>query len=117
MKELTELTVKFLLDEDMLEELEELQRGFHEWKNKDGEYPFKDFSLEKTFNAVMISGSKTYVREKINYAKFQIGLIDRDTYIKKVSEILTPEEKSPLPPAQMEKAHRPRKPEHKGPKL
>lgn len=47
MKELTELTVKFLLDEDMLEELEELQRGFHEWKNKDGEYPFKDFSLER----------------------------------------------------------------------
>ena len=116
-RQMKELTVKFLLDEDMLEELEELQRGFHEWKNKDGEYPFKDFSLEKTFNAVMISGSKTYVREKINYAKFQIGLIDRDTYIKKVSEILTPEEKSPVPPAQMEKAHRPRKPEHKGPKL
>ena len=65
----------------------------------------------------MTSGSKTYVREKINYGKFQIGLIDRDTYIKKVSEILTPEEKSPVPPAQMEKAHRPRKPEHKGPKL
>lgn len=50
-----ELTVKFLLDEDMLEELEELQRGFHEWKNKDGEYPFKDFSLEKTFNAFQIT--------------------------------------------------------------
>ena len=112
-----ELTVKFQLDDDMFAELEELQQGFHEWKNKDGEYPFKDFSLEKTFNAVMTSGSKTYVREKINYGKFQIGLIDRDTYIKKVSEILTPEEKSPVPPAQMEKVHRPRKPEHKGPKL
>lgn len=112
-----ELTVKFQLDDDMFAELEELQRGFHEWKNKDGEYPFKDFSLEKTFNAVMTSGSKTYVREKINYGKFQIGLIDRDTYIKKVSELLTPEEKSPVPPAQMEKDHRPRKPERKGPKL
>lgn len=110
---MNELTVKFQLDDDMFAELEELQQGFHEWKNKDGEYPFKDFSLEKTFNAVMTSGSKTYVREKINYGKFQIGLIDRDTYIKKVSEILTPEEKSPVPPApaQMEKAYRHRKPE------
>lgn len=51
-----ELTVKFQLDDDMFAELEELQQGFHEWKNKDGEYPFKDFSLEKTFNAVMTSG-------------------------------------------------------------
>ena len=67
------------------------------------------FRWKKTFNAVMISGSKTYVREKINYAKFQIGLIDRDTYIKKVSEILTPEEKSPVPPAQMEKGSPPQK--------
>lgn len=32
-----ELTVKFQLDDDMFAELEELQQGFHEWKNKDGE--------------------------------------------------------------------------------
>ena len=32
-----ELTVKFQLDDDMFAELEELQQGFHEWKNKDGQ--------------------------------------------------------------------------------
>ena len=35
MKELTELTVKFLLDEDMLEELEELLRKAKEAKRHD----------------------------------------------------------------------------------
>lgn len=111
------LKATFILNDDELKEIEELQEAFRQYKDEDGNYLFKNYTLEKTFDTIVTCGAGNYIRKKIKSAKLQLGLIDRETYIKKVSEILTPEEKSPVPPAQMEKDHRPRKPERKGPKL
>ena len=100
------LKATFILNDDELKEIEELQEAFHQYKDEDGNYLFKNYTLEKTFDTIMTFGAGNYIREKIKYAKLQLGLIDRETYIGYVlDDILTPEDEkeTPEPKSQKEK--------------
>lgn len=119
-KKMKKLKATFILNDDELKEIEELQEAFRQYKDEDGNYLFKNYTLEKTFDTIVTCGAGNYIRKKIKFAKLQLGLIDRETYIGNVlDDILMPEDEkeTPEPKSQKEKTYYPRRPENKGPKI
>lgn len=71
-----ELTFKYLATEREVEALEELLVIWREHESSDGTFPFKDWDLEKVFQAIMAGGSKYFVSKQIKDDQFRNGLID-----------------------------------------
>jgi len=63
--EYKKMDVKFLLDNEQISNLKVLLGRYQKYENKDGEFPFKDWTIEEVFEAVMGVGSKRIINDQI----------------------------------------------------
>lgn len=75
MSENREYTVTFTLNEEQEAQLEELKEAWQQYRGKDGNKPFKDWTIEKTFEAIMQYGSKYMIDAQIKKNQYELNLI------------------------------------------
>lgn len=73
-----ELTVKYLLNEKEITRLERLLEFWQQYESPDGTYPFKDWDIEKLFQALMEAGSSHVIDQKIKEDEWRKDLITYD---------------------------------------
>lgn len=76
-----ELTVKYLLNEKEITRLERLLAFWQQYESPDGTHPFKDWDIEKLFQALMEVGSSHIIDQKIKEDEWRKELITYDQMI------------------------------------
>lgn len=76
-----ELTVKYLLNEKEITRLERLLAFWQQYESQDGTHPFKDWDIEKLFQALMETGSSHIIDKKIKEDEWRKELITYDQMI------------------------------------
>ena len=76
-----ELTVKYLLNEKEITRLERLLAFWQQYESPDGTHPFKDWDIEKLFQALMETGSSHIIDKKIKEDEWRKELITYDQMI------------------------------------
>ena len=76
-----ELTVKYLLNEKEITRLERLLAFWQQYESPDGTHPFKDWDIEKLFQALMETGSSHIIDKKIKEDEWRKELIAYDQMI------------------------------------
>ena len=77
------VTFEYELNEREEKALEELLPFWQQWKGKNGNYPFRNWGLEKLFQAIMECGSRRFVSEQIKQDQWRKRLIDTDEWLNK----------------------------------
>lgn len=81
-----EITVKYLISDEEEDRLKKLLPTFQSYKNDNGEYPFRDWTIDNVFDAVMTQGSKYDINKKLAFIEWKQGLIDYDEMIRREKE-------------------------------
>jgi len=76
-----EMTVKYLLNEKEITRLERLLTFWQQYESPDGTHPFKDWDIEKLFQALMETGSSHIIDKKIKEDEWRKELITYDQMI------------------------------------
>lgn len=76
-----EMTVKYLLKEEEINRLERLLAFWQQYESADGTHPFKDWDIEKLFQALMEAGSSHIIDQKIKEDEWRKELITYDQMI------------------------------------
>lgn len=76
-------TVTYMMNEAECVALEELNRIFREYVCPDGRRPFADQTIEKTFEYVMMIGSRYDIARKISLSLMNMGLMSLEEFDKK----------------------------------
>jgi len=76
-----EMTVKYLLNEKEITRLERLLAFWQQYESPDGTHPFKDWDIEKLFQALMETGSSHIIDKKIKEDEWRKELITYDQMI------------------------------------
>ena len=85
------MKVEFLLDEREVKALEELLEEYQKFEAEDHSRPFKKWTIEKVFQAVMEPGSKKIISDKIQESQLMMNMIDEHSYLS-VDDFKTMEE-------------------------
>lgn len=75
------MKVEFLLDEREVKALEELLEEYQNIEMEDHSKPFKDWTIEKVFQAVMEPGSQKCISDKLQESQLRMNMIDEHSYL------------------------------------
>lgn len=75
---LTKIIFEYMANEREVKALEELLEIWKQYEEPVGTFPFKDWDLEKVFQAVTEAGISYFVSKQIKNDQFRKGLIDID---------------------------------------
>ena len=61
------MKVDYLLSDEQVERLEGLLQEWKQYQNPEGEYPFKDWDIEKVFSALMTTGCSYDIDKRMEF--------------------------------------------------
>lgn len=91
-----EYTVKYILNKQEEEQLQELLKLWQQYRNDNGDTPFEDWTIEHLFQAIMEAGSEVHIKKQIKSDQLRWGLITAEQFFND-EFTRTPEQKDPEP--------------------
>lgn len=75
-----ELTASYILSDEEMKILQDINWQFREYVSQDGQRPFADQTIEGTFNNIMVVGSRPFIKERFGFAMLQMGMISMEEW-------------------------------------